>query len=112
MLEEENAALEKDEGELAVRSTRRSPAIRHIPRIAFLRDLDQVLNKKASIEQRIDKMKGWTTLLDDQHKVKVSRGDNLDAPLVLGYGLQLDGPGTKGGKQQTSLNKHHKLMMK
>ncbi|CDS13032.1 hypothetical protein LRAMOSA05216 [Lichtheimia ramosa] len=96
VLEEENAALEKDEGELAVRSTRRSPAIRHIPRIAFLRDLDQVLNKKASIEQRIDKMKGWTTLLDDQHKVKVSRGDNLDAPLVLGYGLQLDGPGTKG----------------
>ncbi|CDH50891.1 predicted protein [Lichtheimia corymbifera JMRC:FSU:9682] len=98
ILEEDTAALEKDEGDLAdkIRSTRRSPAVRHNPRLAFLRDLDEVLSKKAGIEQRVEKMRGWATLLDDQHGVKVSRGDNPDAPLVLGYGLKLDGPGTKG----------------
>lgn len=98
-MEEDAAALEKDEGDLAdkIRSTRRSPAVRHNPRLAFLRDLDEVLSKKAGIEERVEKMRGWATLLGDQHGVKVSRGDNPDAPLVLGYGLKLDGPGTKGG---------------
>ena len=106
MEEETAAALEQDEGELAdkVRSTRRSPSVRHFPRVAFLRELDQVLSKKAGIEQRVDKMRGWATLLDDQHMVKVSRGDNLDAPLVLGYGLNLNGPGTKGGMEESSSN--------
>lgn len=105
MEEEEEAAaaaLEKDEGDLEdrIRSTRRSPAVRHNPRVAFLRELDEVLSKKAGIEQRVEKMRGWATLLDDQHGVKVSRGDNPDAPLVIGYGLKLDGPGSKGGMRE------------
>ena len=42
-------------------------------------------------------MRGWASILDDESVVYIEQGPNENAPLVLGQGLVLKGPGASGG---------------
>ncbi|KAI8146921.1 hypothetical protein BJV82DRAFT_597042 [Fennellomyces sp. T-0311] len=80
------------------RKRRSSPFIRDTPEIAFLKDLRGILRKSAHQEERVAKMRGWASILDDDSVVYMQKGPNEDAPLVLGQGLVLKGAGASGGK--------------
>ncbi|KAI9260586.1 hypothetical protein BDA99DRAFT_605620 [Phascolomyces articulosus] len=76
---------------------RTSPFIRDTPEIAFLQELRGILRKSAKEEDRVEKMQGWATLLDQDNLVSIQKGPHAEiAPLQIGQGLILQGNGVSG----------------
>ena len=76
---------------------RTSPSVQTTPEIAFLQELRGILRKSAPEAERLEKMRGWASLLDQDNLVTIQKGSNEGAPLVIGQGLILEGNGVSGG---------------
>ncbi|KAI9310845.1 hypothetical protein BX666DRAFT_2032557 [Dichotomocladium elegans] len=91
--EMENTAEEASTATDIVAGRRRgSPFARTTPKIMFLKELRGILRKGASLDDRVAKMQGWASLLEDGDVVKISPGPDASAGLTLHRGLQVSVP--------------------
>ncbi|KAI7857988.1 hypothetical protein BDC45DRAFT_603043 [Circinella umbellata] len=95
---DDNNGNDSNDNAMSLRKQQRrtSPMIQTTPEIAFLQELRGILRKSAPEEERLEKMRGWATLLDQDNVVIIQKGSNENAPLVIGQGLILEGKGVSG----------------